>query len=66
MSGGYTIFCQNMMISRIRASGDGWEVMWRSHRDKWESIGDLGGVIFDNVENAAEYVLNDPMGIFWP
>ena len=34
-------------------------------RDKWESIGDMGGVICDAVEEATECVLKDPMGIFW-
>jgi hypothetical protein len=65
MSGGYTIIHKDMLVSRIRQRGNGWEVLWRSYRDKWESIGDLGGVICDNVEEATEYVLKDPMGIFW-
>ncbi len=42
-----------------------WEVAWWSHRDKWESIGDFGGVAFDNIEEAVSYVLEDPIGIFW-
>jgi len=50
---GYTIYHEGAPVSRIR------------QRDKWESIGDLGGVIFDMVEEAAGYVLDDPMGIFW-
>ena len=62
---GYTIYYEGGPVSRIRQCGDGWEVLWRSHRDKWESIGDFGGMIFDTVEEAAEYVLDDPMGIFW-
>ncbi|MDM8008073.1 MAG: hypothetical protein QUV05_18180 [Phycisphaerae bacterium] len=33
---------------------------------KWlKSIGDMGGVLVDTVEEAATYVLDDPMGIFW-
>ena len=65
MSGGYTIIHKDMLVSRIRQRGNGWEVLWRSYRDKWESIGDMGGVICDTVEEATEYVLKDPMGIFW-
>jgi len=25
----------------------------------------MGGATFDTVEEAAQYVLDDPMGIFW-
>jgi len=52
-------------VSRIRVRGQFWEVVWWSHRDKWESIGDLGGMIFDTIDEAAKYVLDDPMGVFW-
>lgn len=62
---GYTILHDNMAISRIRERRAWWEVLWWSHRDKWESIGDMGGIIFDTVEEAAEYVVKDPMGVFW-
>jgi hypothetical protein len=65
VSGGYNIYYRNHGVSRIRSRGRCWEVMWWSHRDKWESIGDLGGVLFDTVEEAATYILDDPMGIFW-
>jgi hypothetical protein len=62
---GYNIYYQDTAVGRIRERGRCWEVMWWSHRDKWESIGDMGGVLFDTVEEAATYVLDDPMGIFW-
>ena len=53
-------------IARLRSLGkDGWEVLWWSHGDKWESIGDFGGVVCDDVDEAVTYVLEDPMGIFW-
>lgn len=65
VSRGYTIYYEHQAVSRIRPRDNWWEVLWWSHRDKWESIGDLGGVIFDTVEEAAQYVLDDPMGIFW-
>ncbi len=53
-------------VARLRDLGkNGWEVLWWSHRDKWESIGDFGRVVFDDVDEALTYVLEDPMGIFW-
>ncbi|MBI4580533.1 MAG: hypothetical protein HY718_12570 [Planctomycetes bacterium] len=65
VSRGYTIYHEGQAVSRIRQRDKWWEVLWRSYRDKWESIGDLGGVVFDTAEEAATYVLDDPMGIFW-
>jgi hypothetical protein len=65
VSWGYNIYHEGQAVSRIRPRDNWWEVLWWSHRDKWESIGDLGGVIFETVEEAAQYVLDDPMGIFW-
>ena len=62
---GYTIFYEDRAVPRIRQCGRLWEVLWWSHRDRWESIGDFGGMVFDTIEEAAEYVLDDPMGIFW-
>ncbi len=45
--------------ARLRNLGrDGWEVLGRSHRDKWESIGDLGVVVCDDVDEALIYVLD--------
>lgn len=41
-----------------------FEVLWWSSRDKWEHIGDFGGMVM-NLEEALEYVLSDPMDIFW-
>ena len=60
---GYTIYCEGRTISRIRQRGNRWEVLW--WRGRWDSIGDMGGVVFDTPAEAAEYVMDDPMGIFW-
>lgn len=60
---GYTIYHEGQTISRIRQRGERWEVLW--WRGRWDSIGDMGGVVFDTAAEAAEYVLDDPMGIFW-
>ncbi len=62
---GYTIFCEDRAVARIRQCGRLWEVLSWSPRDRWESIGDFGGMVFDTVEEATEYILDDPMGIFW-
>lgn len=62
---GYAIYHEGSAVARIRAHDGWWEVLWWSHRDKWKSIGDFGGVTFDTVEKAAKYVLEDPMGVFW-
>jgi hypothetical protein len=40
------------------------EVLWWSHSDKWDHIGDFGGLFMD-LDEALEYVISDPMGIFW-
>ncbi len=65
VSRGYTIYYEGGAVARIRQRDKWWEVLWWTHRDKWESIGDMGGVVCDTVEEATEYVLKDPMGIFW-
>jgi hypothetical protein len=62
---GYTIHLGGRAVSRIRQRGKWWEVLWWSHRNKWDSIGDMGGVLFDTAAEAADYVVKDPMGIFW-
>lgn len=41
------------------------EVLWWSHRNKWEHIGVFSGSLFMNLEEALEYVQSDIMDIFW-
>lgn len=52
-------------IARLRpiGKGDQVEVMWWSHREKWDQIGDLGPLVMD-LEEALDYIANDPMGCF--
>jgi hypothetical protein len=45
-------------------SSDLIEVLWWSSHDKWDHIGDFGGLTM-TLEEALEYVLSDPMDIFW-
>ncbi len=71
------IQCINKGYSIIHVSGDRvarfkpepgspgqFEVLWWSHRDKWDRIGDFGGKIM-SLDEALDYVASDPMGIFW-
>jgi hypothetical protein len=54
-------------VARFRpraGDSDRVEVLWWSHRDKWDHVGDFGGMVM-GLEEALEYVLSDSMGIFW-
>ena len=67
-SKGYSLFREDngRPIARLRPIGksDLVEVMWWSHRDKWEQIGDFGPMAM-SLNEALKYVAKDPMGIFW-
>jgi hypothetical protein len=64
---GYSLFreASGKPIARLRPTekGDQVEVLWWSHRDKWERIGDFGVVL--PFEEALKYVAKDPIGCFW-
>jgi hypothetical protein len=40
------------------------EILWWSYRDRWEPIGDFGGLTMP-LDEALEYIADDPMGCFW-
>ena len=65
---GYSLFREDngKPIARLRTAGKGdlVEVMWWSHRDRWEQIGDFGPIVMP-LDEALEYVAKDPMGCFW-
>lgn len=65
---GYSLFVESdgTPIARLRPTDDGSkvEVLWRSHRDKWESIGDFGGVCLP-LDEALDFVAKDPYGCLW-
>ena len=65
--GGLSIYATNRKtpIARFVPCGNrgGVEVMWYSHRDKWDHIGDFGGVTMP-LEEALEYVVTDAPGCF--
>jgi hypothetical protein len=53
-------------IARLRPFGEGdrVEVLWWSHRGKWEQIGDMGPVVM-SLEEALSYISRDSIGVFW-
>jgi hypothetical protein len=65
---GYSLFREDSgkPVARLRPTGKGdqVEVMWWSHRDRWDQIGDFGPMVMPLAE-ALEYVAKDPMGCFW-
>jgi hypothetical protein len=65
---GYSLFREDngAPVARLRPqkSGDLVEVLWWSSRERWESIGDFGGVHMP-LEEALDYIANDPMDCFW-
>jgi hypothetical protein len=66
-SGGYSLFREDQKpVARLRPTGRGdqVEVMWWSHRDRWDQIGDFGPMVMP-LEQALQYIARDPMGCFW-
>ena len=67
-SKGYSLFREDNSrpVARLRPTGKGdlVEVMWWSHRDKWDQIGDFGPMVM-SLDEALDYIARDPMGIFW-
>jgi hypothetical protein len=65
---GYSLFHEatGRPIARLRPTRkrDQVEVLWWSHRDKWEQIGDFGPMVM-SLDEALEYIANDPVGCFW-
>ena len=66
--GGLSIYtkARNTPIVRLvpTGKGNGVEVMWYSHCDRWDHIGDLGGMTMP-LDKALEYVVNDVPGCFF-
>ncbi len=65
---GYSLFVEEdeTPIARLRptGSGDEVEVLWWSHRDRWEKIGDFGGVTLP-LDKALDFIAEDPYGCLW-
>ena len=67
-SNGYSLYRADngRPIARLRPTGKGErvEVLWWSHRDKWERFGDLGPMVM-SLDEALDFISKDPMGVFW-
>ena len=67
-SHGYSLFREDngRPIARLRPCGkdDLVEIMWWSHRGKWQRVGDMGPLTMP-LEAALEYIAKDPIGVFW-
>ncbi len=68
-SKGYSLFREDTgkPVARLRPAigmPGQVEVMWWSHRDKWDQIGDFGPMTMP-LDKALEYIARDPMGFFW-
>jgi len=66
---GYSIIHESgVPVARFRPEAgeeDRFEVCWwKSTSNRWSRIGDFGGMIM-GLEEALEYVLSDPDGLFW-
>jgi hypothetical protein len=65
LSRGYAVFNDDdVLVALMRRRKGRWEVLLWSRRQKWEPLGD-SGVVVDTVQEAAGYVVDDPLGIFW-
>ena len=66
--GGYSLYVEEdgTPVARLRPTGtkDSVEVLHWSYRDRWESIGDFGGVVLP-IADALDFVAEDPYGCFW-
>lgn len=66
--GGYSLFRQDTgePVARLRPVGmdDHFEIFWWSYRDKWEPVGDFGGIVLPLGE-ALDLIARDPDGCFW-
>ena len=40
------------------------EILWWSWRDRWDPLGDFGGLQLP-LEEALDYIAEDPMDCFW-
>ena len=65
---GYSLLRQDTgrPIARLRPTGKGdqVEVMWWSHRDRWDQIGEFGPMVM-SLEEALDYIAEDPLDCFW-
>jgi hypothetical protein len=65
---GYSLFREDTgaPVARLRPvrSGAAMEILRWSWRDRWDRIGDFGGVHLP-LDEALDYIAEDPMDCFW-
>lgn len=65
---GYSLFVEQTgaPVARLRPLRQGslYEVLWWGRRDRWEPIGDFGGLRL-SLDDALEFIADDPVGCFW-
>jgi hypothetical protein len=66
---GYTLMREDSgePIARLRPRerGDRFEILyWSAFRERWRPVGPFGGVILA-LDDALEFIANDPMDCFW-
>ena len=68
VANGYSLFLATTgePLARLRPIGLGelFEILWWSHRERWEPIGGFEGIHLP-LDEALDYVADDPMGCFW-
>lgn len=68
LAGGYSLYREESRrpLARFRpiGRGDAVEVKWWSHRDRWDDVGDFGPMVLP-LDEALNYLAEDPMGCFW-
>jgi hypothetical protein len=68
VAGGYSLFRADngRPVARLRPAGKGdqVEVMWWSHRDRWDHIGDFGPLVMP-LDEALDFIAEDSVGCFW-
>lgn len=67
--GGYSLHLEfdGTPVARLRPTGqdDEVEVLWWSHHERWEPVGDFGSLVLP-LDEALQYIADDPVGCFWP
>ncbi len=65
---GYTLFQEDCgePVARLRPQADGrFAVLyWNLFAERWKDVGDFGGVVL-GIDDALEYIANDPVNCFW-
>jgi hypothetical protein len=64
-----SIRCRNDIVLKRNSlcptgEGDRVELLWWSHRDRWDQIGDFGPMVMP-LDEALDYIVRDPIGCFW-